>query len=187
MTSWPEHWIGATLDAAGIQVTTDTIGVMRAWQQSTPLPPMTNNPIGMPSGTVGAPKYLNTAYAIFPSMEAFYAAFKVFSKSHAGVHVVQAITSKTPYPQSWRSIASLGWPGGKTETDYPATVLDMTSQSFRDKVQATNPKARKTSGLVGGDPEVKAAVLSGMAAVHQAVAAGATGREAVRQVIRKVM
>ena len=184
---WPASWIKSALDAAGIPVTDDTVKVMRAWNQSTPIPPMTNNPIGMPSGTLGAPRYLNTAYAIFPSMAAFYAAFKAFSKSHAGATLALAITSKTPFSQSWRSIASLAWPASKTETDYPSAILDLTSEQFRLKVQASDKSNRKTSGTVGTSQDDKAAVISGMMAAHQVTASGLAGREAVRAMIRKVI
>lgn len=186
MQSWPNNWTDLALATAGIPVTDNTKAVMRAWQASTPLPPLSNNPIGMPKGTSGAPSYLNTAYAIFPSMEAFYAAFRGLISSHVGAQLVLAITGKTPFPSTWRSIQSLGFPGMKTETDYPSALLDLASQSFRNKVQATPRAQRKTSGVIGDNSADKAAVLAGMAAVNEAVQQSMSIRDAIRHVTTRV-
>ena len=134
---------------------------------------------------MGAPKYLNTAYAIFPSMEAFYAAFRALISSGAGVKIMQAMTSQNPYPASWRAISSLSWPGAKTETDYPAEILDLSGTAYRKSVKATPKENRKTSGTVGGSAADKAAVLAGMSEVHKSIANAATTRDAIRAILRR--
>lgn len=186
MSSWPSDWIAQTLDAMGVPVNRDTIRIMRAWKESTPLPPLTNNPLGMPRSMMGAQQYLSTAYAIFPSMGHFYTAVSAFAKSSAGAPVVSAMSRKTPNSYSWRAISGLQWPASMTETDYPAAILDLCSDSYKASVNATPAKTRKTSGTIGGDPDGKASVLYGMQVLHQTAASGMTGREAVRQVIRRM-
>ena len=170
MNTWPYDWISKTLQAAGVPDTVEASRIMLAWRKSTPLPPLSNNPVGMPVNSSGAPSYMGTRYAIFPSMDAFYAAFGTFARSSAGQVLVRAMTSDPPYGRSWRAISSLSWPGSDTETDYPAILLDLTSAAYRRSVEAASADQRKTSGMVGIAHRGAASTVSQGAAVNTAVA-----------------
>lgn len=185
MVAWPPTWRTRALESAGIPVTTGTLAVIKAWKDSTPLSPVSNNPIGMPAGTLGAPRYLNTRYAIFPSISAFYQAFTSFARSSDGKRIVAAMLSENPYPETWRLISSLKWPGSLTETDYPAKLLDLTEQSYRDSVSATPPAGRKTSGQIGNNPQMHAAMVEQARSVAHAAQAFNDSTKAVQYLIRR--
>lgn len=184
MNSWPSTWIGHVLDAAGIESTGGTRAIMRAWKDSTPLPPYTNNPIGMPAGSSGAPALMNTGYALFATVDLFYSAFATFVKSYQGKVLVKAMTGDNPYPETWRVISTLRWPGSLTETDYPAVLLDMTADSYRESVAASTPGNRKTSGVVGQEPPNKSYVLENARNLAQAGKSINDATELMRHLIR---
>lgn len=185
MASWPSNWINQALTAAGIPVTGDTIQIMLSWKDSTPLPPWTNNPIGMPVHSSGAQSYMKTRYAMFPAMSAFYAAFAAFAASDAGRKLATAMTADSPYPGTWRAISALKWPGSDTETDYPSAVLDLTDQSYRDSVGAASPGARRTSGQVGGTSPAKADVIANAKVAAAAVTAISNAGAAMRYALQR--
>jgi hypothetical protein len=182
---WPSNWISRALDSAGIDATVEASRVMNAWRRSTPLPPLSNNPIGMPKGTIGAPSYMGTRYAIFPSMQAFYAAFKSFIDSAVGDVMRRELTADTPYAGSWRVISSLGWPGSDTETDYPSAVLDLSSASYRRSIGAAEPSMRQTSGLVGVSLARGKSAASQDARVNRAISTIRASSNATDSAIRK--
>lgn len=184
MVSWPATWISMTLDASGIPSTADTRAIMKAWKDSTPLPPYTNNPIGMPAGSSGAPQLLTSGYALFGSMDMFYAAFTAFIKSYQGKRLVTAMISSNPYPETWRVISTLKWPGSVTETDYPALLLDMTSDSYRESVSVSQGGSRKTSGVIGQEPPNKSAVIANARNLAQAGQSISDATELMRHLIR---
>jgi hypothetical protein len=185
MASWPADWIARTLAAAKIEPTGQAVSILRAWKNSTPLPPLTNNPLGFPAGTAGAPSYLGTHYAIFPSMAAFYGAVGKFATSAPGRAVVAALGRERGYAAAWRAISELPWPAKVTETDWPAAVLDLTADSYRASVGAVTPAERKTSGVVGSNAAGAASVLDLMRALHLAVANANDAAEATRIMIAK--
>lgn len=185
MPSWPPQWIGKALSIMGVPASGDAIQGMRAWSRSTPLPPLTNNPIGFPKGTFGAPAYLNTGYALFASMDDFYAALAQFRMTRAGEDVANALSASSPFAPLWRAVSSLRWPGSTTEGDYPGAVLDLTSQSYRAGIVGSDAKNRRTSGTVGASPVTRATILDHARAVHQAVATSSTSLEAVRMLIQR--
>lgn len=185
MTSWPTNWIGKALASLNVPPNGDTIAIIRAWKNSTPLPPYSNNPLGMPKGTSGAPAYLNTPYAIFPSMTKFYAALATFGQSQAGKSLTLAMHGDAPFPATWRAIASLQWPGSATETDYPSAVLDLTTASYRASVNATPKPDRKTSGALVASPDSKAQVLGNARALADAARAFDNANHAVTHLIRR--
>lgn len=183
MSSWPSDWITRSLAAAKIEPTGQAVSIMRAWKNSTPLPPLSNNPLGFPSGYSGAPAYLNTQYAIFPSMAAFYAAFARLATSAPGQAVAAALAAEGGYPAAWRAISALAWPASGTETDWPSAVLDLTTADYRQSVGATAPAARKTSGTVGPLNEEATSALDLMRQLHSTVANASNGIEATRLLI----
>lgn len=183
MASWPSDWITRALAAGGIEPTGNAIAIMRAWKNSTPLPPLTNNPLGFPAGTRGAPAYLGTRYAIFPSMVAFYAAFGSLAKSGLGRELAAALASERGYAPAWRAISALAWPAKDTETDWPAAVLDLTTADYRQSVKAAAPSARRTSGTIGPTSEEATSALDLMRELHSTVANARNGLEATRALI----
>lgn len=185
MPSWPADWQHKTLDAMGAQVTGQALTAIRAWKNSTPLPPLSNNPLGMPAGSSGAPSYLGTGYAIFPSMSAFYSAVSAWARSQAGKTVAGALNDSGGYPAAWRAISSLKWPASATETDYPSALLDLTADSYRESVAATPSAARKTSGTVGGESTSRPSLAAQQAAISTAVSSAKTAMDAARIAVAK--
>lgn len=181
MYELPGNWPTVALESAGIEPTARAMTILRAWRNSTPLPDMANNPTGMPWASSRATTYLGTDYAIFPDMAAFYAAFSAFLKSTRGSGVSSALGITDSYPAAWRAISALGWPAGKTETDYPSRLLDLTSQKYRDSVGATVPVRRKTSGIIGGASSGGLSPARMSAVIFDQVARGATGIRASQQ------
>lgn len=185
MPSWPPDWKLNTLGAAGVPATHQSLKVLSAWCRSTPLPPLSNNPLGMPAGSSGAPSYLSTRYAIFPSMAAFYKAFGAFARTSAGHVLAVALDDKGGYPVAWRAISALPWPAKDTETDYPAILLDLCSQSYRDSVDAVRAASRKTSGIAGTTDPNKPSVLQAMRDLHARVASADSAAKAARNIYGK--
>lgn len=185
MASWPSNWKAKTLGAAGIEVTPKALKVMSAWQQSTPLQPWTNNPLGMPVSFGSKVAVPMTSYALFPSMSKFYMAFADFTGTRAGKDLRDEITSDDGYGPIWRTVSSLNWPGSKTETEYPAALLDLAGQSYKDSVNAVNPSARKSSGLPKANPEVRAMMTDQARSLTQAAAVFNDSATAVRYLIRR--
>lgn len=148
MLSLPVDWIARALSALAVPEDTATQAIMRAWRQSTPLPEYVFNPIGMPAGSRGAPAYLTTQYAVFPGFTAFLIALASFADTYTGQSLSREMTGDPPYASAWRAIHALNWPGNRTETDYPAVLLDLTTQAYRDSVSAASPADRKTAGMI---------------------------------------
>lgn len=185
MNTWPVTWISQAMAAAGLEDSIPVMRVMLAWQKSTPLPAYSNNPIGMPAGASGAPGYLNTGYAIFPTMSAFYSAFANFIRTYTGGQLASALRSDNPYASAWRTIHALEWPGSSTETDYPSMVLDLTAASYQASVGASPSASRKTSGVVTAPNANRTTILAQAASVNQATQALTDTGEQVRSLLRK--
>jgi hypothetical protein len=184
MVLWPIMWQQQALAALGVPDSDDTFAIMTAWQASTPLPPYSYNPLGMPAGSNGAKAYLGTPYAQFGSIGMFYAALKAFGSSYQGSQLAQVMRSDNPYPATWRAVSALKWPGSQTETDYPSALLDLTSQSYRASVNASTGSARKTSGMVTSPDAATTSALSQARAVNQATQAFADAKTQVSFLLR---
>lgn len=166
MASYPSNWISMALGALQAPVTGDTIAVMRAWSKSTPLASSANNPLGMPAGSSGAPKFLNTGYAIFPSMSSFYVALHAFARTAKGMNLTNALSQDVSAPPVWRVVSGMDWPGSATEDDYPYAVLELTSAAYRESVGTSSATPRKTSGVVGARPETTTTILNQARSLH---------------------
>lgn len=162
MTSWPSNWKAQALAAIGVDATPNAVRVMTAWQQSTPLDPWTNNPVGMPAMIGKIAPVPGTRYAMFKTINDFYTAFGQFGKTPHGRSIVAELTGITNYGPVWRSVAALGWPASATETDWPAKVLDLAGDAYAASVGA-RPAAQRTSA---GKPKAPATVHEAMK--HQA-------------------
>lgn len=182
---WPDRWMNTSLERAGIPVTTETLTIMRAWKTSTPLPPYTNNPIGFPAGTLGAKSLLTTRYALFLTMDTFYAALAALVRQHPGRMLVQAMTSDNPYPATWRVIHGFKWPGSDTETDYPSALLDLTTQAYRDSVGASSAGARRTSGVIGASTPITSPVIDQARSLADVASTVNGATEQVRELLRR--
>lgn len=185
MPSWPNHWVTMALQAAGIESTSNTRAIMKAWQKSTPTLPQTYNPIGIPASFASLPRVPNTEYALMPSMTAFNKVFARFMASQPGKSLKVAMESDKPFPASWRIIDGLKWPASKTETDYPSALLDLTAASYQASVKATDPAKRKTSGTSKAPAALKNTILEHNRSVVAAVATMSDGKSAVQHLIRK--
>lgn len=185
MASWPSDWITRALAAAKIEPGGQAVSILRAWKNSTPLPPLSNNPLGFPAGAAGAPSYLGTPYAIFPSMAAFYAAFAALVGSPPGRHVAAALALDGTYAAAWRAISDLPWPARDTETDWPAGVLELTAASYQAHAATAAPAARKTSGIVGAEVPGAASALDLLRELNSTVANAKDAVTATRIMIQK--
>jgi hypothetical protein len=183
MTSWPDNWKNRVLDTVGIPVTPTAMKILTAWRKSTPLDPWTNNPLGMPASAGRTGIVPNTRYAAFASIGEFYAALGLALRSSQGQEVVAALAGADGYGPAWRAVAALGWPAGLTETDYPAAVLDLAEQAYRESVQTTDPSARKTSGRPRAPAGVQAAMIEQARSVNQAASSISDAGKAVRYLI----
>lgn len=185
MASWPSTWKTSTLQNAGIPVTADSLAIMTAWCKSTPLEPYTNNPIGMPSNSPSSARVSSSAYAMFRDMSTFYAEFARFIKTQAGQNVARAMVSDAAFAEAWRAISALGWPGSKTETDYPSALLDITEAKFRASVSTSPKDHRKTSGTVGASAATHNAIRQQTRTMYNLAASMNNAAEASRTFLRK--
>jgi len=180
-SEWPDGWITATLKEADLPVTDFTRKVMQTWQQSTPMLPYTNNPIGMPAVKGQTGELMRTGYAMFATMPMFREAFARFVMSSAGRALRDAMGLSEKYPAAWRAIHVLPWPANKTETDWPSALLDLTSESYRNKAQTASDTAdRKTSGAIGNQTGFGTLTGSSGRAAATAVTAIQQATDAVR-------
>lgn len=170
MYKWPDGWKEAVLADLGVEKTPFLMAVLQAWQQSTPLDPYTNNPLGMPFKPGVNSRLLNTGYGMFASMPDFRRAFVLFVNGGDGYALHQALLNNDSYAPAYRAIHGLGWPANATETDYPSAVLDLVSESTRTRLQTTDPADRTTSGTVG----YSAAQQGGIAQLGNALQRAAT-------------
>lgn len=150
MNEWESNWSGYLALETGSTNAEFTERMFTLWQQSTPLEPWTNNPLGMPQTTQGAYRVLSTDYGAFMSMHDFRDAFLRFLASQPGRTLRDALLLQDKPAPVWRAVSSLHWPASATETDYPSAILDATTDDYRAKVNAARADQRKTSGTVGG-------------------------------------
>lgn len=185
MTMWPIDWQVRALDALRAPDSESAYAIMTAWCKSTPLPPYSYNPLGMPAGSSGAKAYLATPYAQFGSIGMFYDALKAFASTVTGKSLITAMSAHSPYPGTWRAIASLKWPGSATETDYPSAVLDLTDASYRAYIKATPRPMRKTSGMLTAPHPHTTTAIAQARSVNQATQAFTDANSQVSFLLRR--
>lgn len=149
-SDFPDGWITATLKACGLPVTDFTMKAMSAWADSTPMLAYTNNPIGMPAVKGKTLELMRTGYAMYPTMADFRTALAAFLVTVSGKDVRESFALDEKYSKVYRAVHALKWPANATETDWPSSVLDLTSESYRTKAATVaSPADRKTSGAFG--------------------------------------
>lgn len=158
MTSWPDGWQPEALRVAEIPATDFALQVLNLWQQATPTDRWTNNPLGMPAVGYASQQAFSTGYAAFPSMTAFYAAFKTAVHAKSGKPLFTALAAQDKLTAAWRAIHALGWPANLTETDYPATILDAVTDGSTAAMEASQPSARKSVGTASQRSDVHGAI-----------------------------
>jgi hypothetical protein len=186
VAKWPTGWREATLRASGIPVSQFALDVLSGWQQSTPVDPWTNNPLGMPTGGNRVPSALNTPYAAFPTMQAFRDSFKRFTNSTAGKSLLHVMISAQSMPAAWREIHALHWPASITESEYPSVILDTVVKRYTDKVQARSAEPPTGTGTPKATPEVHQAVRLQSQALMSATAAFTDARKAIQHIVRSI-
>lgn len=184
MSDWPQGWREATLKASGITVTPFALDVLSAWRRSTPLVPVTYNPLGMPARGTSNVRYLGTAYALFPGITAFSAAMALFLASPRGAGVRHALEAAERHSDAWRAVHALGWPATATETDYPSALLDMVEQRYRDKLASRDTARRRTAGTQKAAPDVHEGARHQAVILHHAAANISDARQAIQFVLR---
>lgn len=158
MTDWDDGWQIQALKDAGISVTDFAVQVLTLWAAATPTVRWTNNPLGMPAAGFSSQRMGNTAYAAFPTMPAFGAAFKIEVHSKSGKPLFTALAAQDKLSVVWRTVHALGWPANSTETDYPSTILDAVTDASTAAMKASKPGARKTVGLADTRSNVHAVI-----------------------------
>lgn len=148
MYKYPDGWREALISDLGLEPSDFLMSVFRYWQESTPLQPYVNNPFGMPYVSGVTPELQNSGYALFRDMAQFRAAFVAFVNGGHGQAIRKALTDASSLPAVYRAVHGLGWPGNKTETDYPSGILDLMTDEDRSRLQTTSPDKRKTAGTI---------------------------------------
>lgn len=179
--NWPDGWIPALLDEAGIPYSDALRSVFLAWQQSTPLDPWTNNPLGMPAVTGKTAELMTTGYALFPTMGDMRAAFSDVLSSHAGTALHQSLALQDKVAPVYRAIHALPWPASRTETDWPAKVLDLIAQPTRDRLASVSDASqRKTSGTLSSPANIGQGLRVASNASIRAAASVENARRAIQ-------
>lgn len=186
MTIWPDGWREALLAANAIPETQFALDVLNYWQQATPVQKFTNNPIGMPASGYGAPKAFNTAYAAFPTPDAFRKAFGVALQTTAGKALYHALAAQDSLTVAWRAIHGLKWPANLTETDYPATILDAVTDNSTAKLKISKKSDRKSIGTTPTRTDVHAMIQGQNEALHHAVNNISSATDAMNYVLRRM-
>lgn len=149
MYNWSDGWREALIEEMGVDRSDFLMSVLQAWQESTPLQPYTNNPLGMPYDKGNVPRLLSTNYGLFRDLAQFRSAFVSFIQGQYGSSLRSALLGGEALGPAYRAIHGLGWPGNLTESDYPSAVLDLTTATVRSRLQTTDPADRKTAGTIG--------------------------------------
>lgn len=186
MTNWPDGWREALLSANGIPETQFALNVLNYWAQATPVQKFTNNPLGIPSAGFGAPRAFNTAYAAFPTPDAFRKAFGIALKSTEGKALYHALAAQDSLTVAWRAIHGMKWPANDTETDYPATILDAVTDGSTAKLKVSKKAARKSVGTEPVRTDVHAMVQAQGHALHHAVNNISGATDAMNYVIQRM-
>lgn len=176
---WPDGWREALIADMGVDRSDFLMTTLQAWQESTPLQPYTNNPLGMPFVKGSVPQLLSTNYGLFRDMAQFRAAFVQFIMSGTGYNVRSALLGGESLGPLYRAIHALGWPGNATETDYPSQLLDLMTASVRAKLQTASPADRKTAGTIGYTAAQNGAVGQLGNALQRAANAAQSGANAL--------
>lgn len=186
MTNWPDGWREALLTEAGIPQTQFALDVLNYWAQATPVPPWTNNPLGMPSAGTNTPQAFRTGYAAFPTPGDFRKAFAVAAHAGSGKPLFTALAAQAKLSVAWKAIHALGWPANKTETDYPATILDAIGVSGTAGMKVSKASDRKTVGTSPVDSQTHAMIRRQNQAVHTAVSNISDTTKAIQYVVRRM-
>jgi hypothetical protein len=146
MNDWPTGWREHALRRADMPISQFALDVLHLWERSTPTGRYTNNPIGIPKHGYSASASLDGKYAAFPTMQAFYDAFRIAAHAGHGKPLLVALAVNDKHSVAWRAIHGLEWPANLTETDYPAHVLDKVSGALPKGASGKPASDRKTVG-----------------------------------------
>lgn len=149
MYDWQAGWREALISDLGVDRSDFLMSVFQAWQESTPLQPFTNNPLGMPFVRGSVPELLNSGYGLFSDMAQFRQSFAGYVHGPYGAGLKSALLTGESLGKAYRAIRALDWPGNRTETDYPSAVLDLMTANVRARLQTAQPADRKTAGTIG--------------------------------------
>lgn len=149
MYNWADGWREALIDELGVTRSDFLMSALQAWQESTPLQPYTNNPLGMPYIKGSVPQLLNTDYGLFRDLAQFRASFVQFTMTESGAKLRNALVGGESLGPLYRAVNALNWPGNATETDYPSGLLDLMTITARARLQTAEASARKTAGTIG--------------------------------------
>lgn len=145
---WGDGWQNEVCRIAGIPCTQTAITALTKWQQSTPVDSWTNNPLGLPpTGNHKNVVHL-TNYCVFPTMDAFRQALKTFLATPRGRAIKEALINQDSYAPIWRAISSANLPAAKTESEYPAALLDMVEDTYLSARLAKTKGNHKSAGKV---------------------------------------
>lgn len=186
MNAWPSGWREHALRCAEVPITQFALDVLHSWEQSTPTDRYTNNPLGVPSRGFNAPRALNGNYAQFPTMQAFYDAFRTAVHSGHAKPLLSALAANDKHSVAWRAINQLKWPANDTETDYPAAVLDRVTENIPKAWKTSEPGARKTVGAPDGAASQKRNTAAQGIALHHAAHNIVDGARAIDYLVRRL-
>jgi hypothetical protein len=186
VTTWPTGWRQHALRRADVPITQFALDVLHLWEQATPTDRYTNNPLGAPAHTFNAPKALQGNYAQFPTMQAFYDAFKTTVHGGGSKPLLTALAANDKHSVAWRAINGLKWPANDTETDYPSTILDRISGDVPKSWGTKNPSERKTVGVQGNTSAAQRNTAAQTAALHHAIHNINDASRAIDYIVRRL-
>src|ERR1700749_1832122 len=185
MSTWPTGWRQHALRHAEVPITQFALDVLDLWEKATPRDRYTNNPLGAPAHGFNAPRALQGGYAQFPTMQAFYSAFKTAVHSGPGKPLLSALAASDSHSVAWRAINQLKWPANATETDYPSTVLDKIVDGVPKNWGTKKPSERRTVGVQGNTSAAQRNTAIQAAAFHHAAHRINDAAKAIDYIVRR--
>jgi hypothetical protein len=186
MNGWPTRWRQQILEDLGIPVSQHALDVLKAWKDSTPLQPYSNNPLGLDARKANLPSIANTNYAQFRSMSHFRSELVKLGNTTPGRKVKAALTEGATFSEAWHAIRSLNTPGKHTETDYPHHVLALSSKAYEENSPQPSDGKRKTTGVVGANPAPHVGARMQAQALHHAAHNFTDHTKAIEYIIKRL-
>lgn len=184
--NWPDGWKENALRAAKIPISDFAVNVLHHWEQSTPTDRWTNNPLGMPTAKYATPRALNSPYAAFPTLQAFYKAFGTAAHEGHGKPLYTVLGTSEKHAEAWRVIHALNWPANLTETDHPSALLDLIDEKVRKALKVKPASERKTVGVTPQPSGQHAAIRAQSQALHHAANNFSSGPLAIAYIVRSM-
>lgn len=186
VNGWPTRWRQQVLEALEIPVSQHGLNVLKAWKDSTPLEPYSNNPLGLDAKRANLPKVGGTNYAQFRSLSHFRSEIVRLGNTVAGHKVKAALTEGATYSEAWHAIRALNTPGKHSEDDYPTHVLALASKAYEEGAPKRKTGRRKTTGVVNKPPTPHEGARMQAQALHHAAQHFQDHTKAINYIVKRL-